>query len=1711
MIVTTGIDTFLSTADNVVRDPSLDQATLSTSTLYLIKPSQAFPDFSAISTATLTILSPVAVPAGVVLSLRLVAADWQLSTVNGSNVPPLTGTPVVVTTVATPAGSPITFEVSALLQPVADTTLAYLGFGIQMTTGAAFQVWTFDADPSVSPIFNVSWYEPPPTPTNLSPDGGRAVGESQPVLRVLNYAPSLDDIALKAMQVQWSTTTSFTTPIADDTLSVTGPEFDMKQTASKYALPSDGSTRYYRTRLQGSDSAWSQWSQPATTRYVPKPSLVITNPPAAPGNVIPTSQPNIAWTLGGTQAFSQVILTPDYDHNTQLANTHKQPGSVNNATPDYEVTDTSSHWVEVSVWDNVDREATPGQPTQVIAQALFSVSDDPALPVPSQITTAPMTGFGCPFVAVQWQAKKVPDFFKVKRDGVNVSGRLVPSAVLVAPGTSENDATYQWIDYLAQTNAWHEYQVQPVVNGHNGAGGPVSDILTTTTGIWLAHPATGDWITVVNASLSDWAITEPNSASYSKLSGDTWLRQFGNLVAVSTVVSGDLMPVKDRTVDSYHRSLMRMLRAGANMVLVTPHQSLEVLIGDVSSTPKGDPPGMQARAVSFAAWQATDDPGVSFPSQGQGQTVTFDYEQGVDGAALTTAASGASSVFGNPIFSAAGAIHGTMAADSGPTGGTWNHTLLNYLMGSVSSYFRLALPTSRQTFHKISDPGSVDLFTLRIDQTGVIQLFNQIGTPALVAKAGTATATNAPFRVDCAYSYASGILTVIFSLFVGAAFETTTPTDVLTAQVATATPPAQLAYGSAGGGVRVRVDDVRISNQAGTGFQPENPSTVTPTQAYTLMGYNGPTGLIAKSQFVFPDPKAPPMLAGTGIPGDQINMLVSTSPTMSSPTTVGPVTIDSNYMTTHLVNGLTPSSMYYLQLATPDGTPFGDVMTAKTLPPATGSWSLKINPFSCQSNGPDQYSLPWLDMLAWGPDMNIALGDTGGYWGGTIAGSDPFTRDLQKYVNSAQVKPVMRKVWHSAVFGGWLISDHEIYDNGDYNNANNPNGGAIFLPGTNTLDPSSGIHNSPQSIREIQAWQAMTPTTSFGDTRTPMRGRYYSYVIGNQVKVIVLDLRSPDRTTTTDKPVTDPNRTMLGAAQKAWFYSQLDPKKAQPDPVRDQLGGRPVPREQGRLPDRQAVELPGRAERHRRQDHRHRPVRRRPGVQGSDDRWRPPLQRLQPGQQEPLRRLPGLDQLRDQQDRAAVAARRAGGLQLLLLHRSGRARDAGLHRLRAAGAGLQQRHQDGQPDRHHPGRRHDHQPQQPGQLGDRHTARRDGHRQLGAAVTDLGLSRTELTFYENALVSTRQVKINCELWDRSRNLAGVVRTIQDGQVDIDVTASVGRSATLSIADPNNVRRLDSKGLFLDRILRLEHQTYVPELHRYVSCPFFTGPVMKADTYNGVIALEAQGMEIWAMGRIVNPRAWPKGAKVTDVMRTIMHDEVGELPRYISIPDRKDTLPRRFDTIGSATWWDAMVYLAASINCDLFYDGNSTCCVRPQPQPVGYEITVVAILKIPQVSLQLGGTGGLAQSDSPWPLYNAMQVVGAHRPKKPGQPHPGFVTYTAVAPAGNRFAPLSIGHPGTGLLFRAQYTNPHIAKVSTAKSIAETKLKRLLQVVDQVTFTSVVLPHLDPWSNIRMNSKYHHGRFDLMQSSIPIYFSPPDGGMTHNFNDMVSLPPQRFRR
>ena len=232
----------------------------------------------------------------------------------------------------------------------------------------------------------------------------------------------------------------------------------------------------------------------------------------------------------------------------------------------------------------------------------------------------------------------------------------------------------------------------------------------------------------------------------------------------------------------------------------------------------------------------------------------------------------------------------------------------------------------------------------------------------------------------------------------------------------------------------------------------------------------------------------------------------------------------------HAVTGLSAHTQYYVQLAdTPTGgseTVFGSVGACKTLPAAGAPADFTVSFASCMAttdtNSPAA-GTAMADWVAWNADIKIFTGD--------------FDYFDAEYTDEYSQVGVFESQVHQGADGGAGAIQQMISQ-----------GWGFYCASDHDTGPDNGDSNTAWMPANIAARQEVFPMAPLGDTTySPVHGLYQSWVAG-RIRFIMIDIRNTDRSpgANTDNG----SKTMLGAAQLAWFYNQL----IQPEPLKVVVG-----------------------------------------------------------------------------------------------------------------------------------------------------------------------------------------------------------------------------------------------------------------------------------------------------------------------------------------------------------------------------------------------------------------------------------------------------------------------------------------------------------------------------------------------------------------------------
>jgi hypothetical protein len=314
----------------------------------------------------------------------------------------------------------------------------------------------------------------PGVPTGLKPNG-QLVSVSK---FTVGWQATLD---WTSFQVQVGPS-GFASPTLDtgwfDRTPATQHVLDLATTT--YGGLTSGST-YFRVKARNAAGQESDWSQEALVPRGTKAGVTV----AQPGPVV--LEPTPPHDVDSVGMVGMRITVDDLDAGKQVLDTDDLPSTDGQFTPDTPVYSTPGHHYRghVTVWDGQD-----WSPYDPPATATFdTVAELTGLTAPVDTIVAEQEGDD-PWVLLTFTRSVMPDGFRVMRNGVDVTGRLVESGVFDAPDVHVSGTTYQVRDYTAPGFTDLEYQVLPVDDNGTADTGPKTTVVLAVYGLWVVHPAT---------------------------------------------------------------------------------------------------------------------------------------------------------------------------------------------------------------------------------------------------------------------------------------------------------------------------------------------------------------------------------------------------------------------------------------------------------------------------------------------------------------------------------------------------------------------------------------------------------------------------------------------------------------------------------------------------------------------------------------------------------------------------------------------------------------------------------------------------------------------------------------------------------------------------------------------------------------------------------------------------------------------------------------------------------------------------------------------------------------------------------------------------------------------------------------------------------------------------------------------------------------------
>lgn len=406
----------------------------------------------------------------VTLTLQRLAAKFSANRVNWTNKPGVTGSTVTVNKTSAADGTVWEFDVTALIQQVADGA-AWYGFRLSGTNSTSKFVYSAQARDDYRPLLIVDYTDAPQPPDNLRPDFGHATSLAKPTLR-WNFTDVAGDTTQQSFQLRLFSSQALaiangTGDVLDTTIASTLPQVDLDDTA--YGGLAADATVWWRVRVTDGAGLVSGWSEYASFKRTSKGTLTITNPAVDPNDFVNESTPPLTWTFSGrTQESYEVILTTPETPELQIWTSGKITGTTLSVTPPEGKLSVvgKTYRLIIRVWDTIDREDVPDDKTYVEASRDFTLEYSGSV--------AAVTGFSGtidavrPQIQLDWTSTTAPDEFVLIRDGVVVKS-LVPIEVFVS-GTA-----YRYTDKDATPRTAHTWSIARKVNNVMSTSNPTAN------------------------------------------------------------------------------------------------------------------------------------------------------------------------------------------------------------------------------------------------------------------------------------------------------------------------------------------------------------------------------------------------------------------------------------------------------------------------------------------------------------------------------------------------------------------------------------------------------------------------------------------------------------------------------------------------------------------------------------------------------------------------------------------------------------------------------------------------------------------------------------------------------------------------------------------------------------------------------------------------------------------------------------------------------------------------------------------------------------------------------------------------------------------------------------------------------------------------------------------------------------------------------------
>lgn len=528
------------------------------------------------------------------VDIQRVTDRWGESKINWNNQPGVGGT-TITHTISGGNNDEEEIDVTAIYEAV---TTGATYHGLRFVSGESGKRAFYASEHPIAafrPKLIVVWAHAPEPPDNGAPAGDSATSLAKPTFDYhFGVKGTRADQRISAHRVQIAATSDFTTPQFDSAKVATDTTMlDLSDFA--YALL-DNSDHWWRVMAWDDDDIASDWSDKWQFQRASKGTLTLNSPTT----VVNDLTPPITWVFTGrTQKKFEVSLFKKRDNGTWKRLWHMPKHTSSDTSinvPKNNIKTGETFMVRLRVWDNIDRQATPGDVSYVEVTKQFTYFRDGT---PAGVTSLTADNFGGG-VALSWVDPVEPDYYSLRVDGVEVDSRIEPVDVLTS--TLHHYAMTFW---QGRDGDELTFEIERVINSaghlfHSGTN-PQQTVTVIVEGKWLVDddPTDALAIQIINAEQAGFDIGETGETFFPLASQrpvritDAQRGFEGSVAGVlrSTDVAQHFLDLKGR---------QKVLRYAAQEL------NIPVRLGESSLSPKADAHNYDLWVVSFDLFQVDE-------------------------------------------------------------------------------------------------------------------------------------------------------------------------------------------------------------------------------------------------------------------------------------------------------------------------------------------------------------------------------------------------------------------------------------------------------------------------------------------------------------------------------------------------------------------------------------------------------------------------------------------------------------------------------------------------------------------------------------------------------------------------------------------------------------------------------------------------------------------------------------------------------------------------------------------------------------------------------------------------------------------------------------------------------------------------------------------------------------------------------------------------